>query len=1329
MFKGRTKKGHKPSQSFESRPPAPSISGPIISINSVFNTSHTALPLDLPPPPPQKDSPDYNSPPVSTEPPRLPPIPRIASVRQGDDKRFSYLPPHHGPPHLRGYSVDSWNRPIVVGGVQKASQMLPMETVQEFKHTRMLSENDADPRRDTPPLVQERFVPTIVTTFDSRPSTRNGGDSSRPSTATKGHKLSTSITSSAKPHMSVPVREPVVSPSQFPVQSHRAPPMPPNAVPQPQSQPPPPPPQPQPVIHSYISVPKLNPAPKPAKTKLNLLNMSRLLRRKQTPEIIVPVEEPSFTHRKGGSMSSLPSNYDPSIRGVRVHDFSTPRGGRNTSSSWSSEASYRLRYNTGRDSPGEQTPHTPVFKEVFEDDIPSQTSEAAVRAEVLANQDFIARNSDANFNAMNAQPVLPPFAPVKEQPQPTTPPTTTPNATAITDNQPMPSPAGSLPLKSPYELDSMSVPMPDMAPVQVPSLSPVVEDAPVLSTIIKRQSAVNRKRGFSASRGGLDYTKSINPRRSRANSTNQDISSSNLPSHMSSRASRFSFQLVGKDSAAQEQMLEERHKRREAAKRAQQQDEEVEDNVGEYNEDDFDFDGMDDMEEEIPMVGDDWNYGGEQQVKPKLPITIPNMPNFSPTTDSAVTESSPGIPMPVQGLGIMPGVVNDLELQNEAMHPVAGHSSMKINSPQQAVMVDQNFDFMDDDADDLYFDDGLIDEVNADSNEVEKFDESVFDDPSHPLYERKPVMKPVMEIVEEEDSKKEEDLKKEGDGSIHSLVPKNSVLSPSSEPKTFADYPNPHTSPEQLSSYHEVLAAATAKAFEQGRFKRASVDTTQTSENRDSFLPDRDSYLPEEADESPSHPGLIPDDSRHSKATTISPLIGPASESPPPEFVTPKKQSQRGVFFAVPQDNPYASMMGYASDFSDYDSTLEEDPIIAAANADALADDYDGEYGREFGFYARPSAEIDDEETTFANGGYFGPKEWSEIKRQRSTREPNLTPITERSEYSTRNSFVSLQAAQADIMRAAAHSPNLAQLARMSPGWDPDANMEALMRLRRGAFGGSQTSLGVGSNGGRDTPSSPLASSPIVAKMTEQKSWPTTGQSPALKDSMSKETTSSPAMLPVRPNRYTGEDWGTFSEEEIYQYQYRDSYQTPVPMPIPMQTSSLVTTSGKLQEAMAQETQKTTAAPTPISQGRSSTTTTASTSSVITNPNELPTPLKGRPAPIQTSEGNKLLSPFPMNGHKTGSGTFLLPATPVSPTLKSAGSKGHSRNGSDSVTYVREAIGDGEMHAEDDTDMDGQRNSQGYRWIVERRRRVSVLEGGDDQEVLVGRDVVPGGNI
>lgn len=83
-----------------------------------------------------------------------------------------------------------------------------------------------------------------------------------------------------------------------------------------------------------------------------------------------------------------------------------------------------------------------------------------------------------------------------------------------------------------------------------------------------------------------------------------------------------------------------------------------------------------------------------------------------------------------------------------------------------------------------------------------------------------------------------------------------------------------------------------------------------------------------------------------------------------------------------------------------------DDPMVAAANAEVLAYDTDGEYGQEFGFYSASEAGNVSAEQLFA-GGYFG-EAGMNLGQPRPflVRRPSLTPISERSECSYRNSMV-----------------------------------------------------------------------------------------------------------------------------------------------------------------------------------------------------------------------------------------------------------------------------------------------------------------------------------
>jgi hypothetical protein len=110
----------------------------------------------------------------------------------------------------------------------------------------------------------------------------------------------------------------------------------------------------------------------------------------------------------------------------------------------------------------------------------------------------------------------------------------------------------------------------------------------------------------------------------------------------------------------------------------------------------------------------------------------------------------------------------------------------------------------------------------------------------------------------------------------------------------------------------------------------------------------------------------------------------------------------------------------------------EDDDFIAAANAEALAYDDSGFYGQEFGFYARARSDSTGSnkgQTVEAiNGGFFGEDGDDPLRRQKSGREPDLTPITERSEFSARNSFINFGPASSGWGHGGVASPALARL-------------------------------------------------------------------------------------------------------------------------------------------------------------------------------------------------------------------------------------------------------------------------------------------------------------
>ncbi|KAJ4405660.1 hypothetical protein N0V82_010282 [Gnomoniopsis sp. IMI 355080] len=160
----------------------------------------------------------------------------------------------------------------------------------------------------------------------------------------------------------------------------------------------------------------------------------------------------------------------------------------------------------------------------------------------------------------------------------------------------------------------------------------------------------------------------------------------------------------------------------------------------------------------------------------------------------------------------------------------------------------------------------------------------------------------------------------------------------------------------------------------------------------------------------------------------------------------------------------------YAFD-NDDDDFYDED-FIAEANAEALAYDDEGFYGTEFGFYsAPPPARPHDDSSTgggIVYGGYFGPS--GALQRGLSTRnvlrEPNLTPITEMSEYSNRNSMLSMGGLPSATL-ADFRSPHME---------DFDYTLGGLQRLRGKTFGGSQISLSSSRDGSPRSERAPLHS-------------------------------------------------------------------------------------------------------------------------------------------------------------------------------------------------------------------------------------------------------------
>lgn len=733
---------------------------------------------------------------------------------------------------------------------------------------------------------------------------------------------------------------------------------------------------------------------KSGKAMLHLLNPMSLLARRRSSQVAGRTEDANIRARS--VIPAIPDDYDPRIRGNIIHDFSAPRPRRNLSaapvllhgvtnrhsSHEPSQAANGTQSCTNdwtaplNDQRKRHSEYSPVFREHFEED------QKALQVENKAYlQSSLLTNPSNHENDAKSVPVFARNLP-SSLPDPDREPPTTDNNASTKGQEAEPTNDG-----APLDADTVEI----------------VPHQPL-----------------------------------------------GLPKHLKSNASRFSFDMNGVESSTQEKLLEEKHKEKEAARRAKARLE------GEFSdaEDDFDndlIDDMDDLEEKIPGVNvdadeeydfDDFSGPGDILNKSWL------APGLSPVISSP---SSPNAPSMVPSSNAQSGqtLAPELErsqssstydtaaahLNNETLsnHKAEAIPQSAAASPSVAPQMTANTHLntsqllVDEEDDDLYFDDGEFGDLTADI-EGEKFDESIFDDETSHLYERKPAGQRAASVRQEEpnpgigDAMNERDGLSGHDGDLkhvpsmasdyREVVPRmyghEEVIPELGPAKSYGGVLSEHN----LEALHSALAKAANDSATNDRFGR-SVSVSEQSLGHESVTQIVD-----------SHSGLVSDDSHLSQLADV---VGVES-----------------VFEDF--------------DYDDNDSALYDDPIIAAANAEALENDDEGFYGQEFGFYAQAYGNCTSELT---NGGYFGPRGIEGITRSFSSRgkfrEPSLTPITERSEWSTRNSVISLAA------HGAAHSnplssPGLAQLVDMGSIED-EMTLSALLRLRRGAWGGSNGSL------------------------------------------------------------------------------------------------------------------------------------------------------------------------------------------------------------------------------------------------------------------------------
>lgn len=264
-------------------------------------------------------------------------------------------------------------------------------------------------------------------------------------------------------------------------------------------------------------------------------------------------------------------------------------------------------------------------------------------------------------------------------------------------------------------------------------------------------------------------------------------------------------------------------------------------------------------------------------------------------------------------------------------------------------------------------------------------------------------------------------------------------------------------------------------------------------------------------------------------------------------------------------------------------------------------------------------------------------------------------------------------------------------------------NMETLMKLRRGAWGGSQRS----NTSSRGEGSSPMNSSPVVPRGDPRAMW----SSPIRQEVPKLDADASAEEEDEEGEGFYEEylDDANYEQEEM-EYQgrrYEDEWED-------------ASNEGSESDYDDQ------------GQGNDSPTIRASPYGHLSQ--ESPSPVKSLPSPGFMGEDfarkthqdlPSLITPAsPSTASTTSTSQTIHPGTAgtsvfttstrpnslglISPTSPTPAQKGHSRSGSDSVAYVRERDEDGGP----------------FRWFLERRRT-----GEDGVENLVGRTLVEGGRI
>ena len=477
---------------------------------------------------------------------------------------------------------------------------------------------------------------------------------------------------------------------------------------------------------------------------------------------------------------------------------------------------------------------------------------------------------------------------------------------------------------------------------------------------------------------------------------------SHLPS-TASHNSRFSFQLNSDHCIEQEKALEDKHKQKQAARHTKNVSV-ADSRFDDFDEDSLDYDDMmDDMgyEEEIPTMNADeeiTSTGLGDKCLSSFSNSLTQDADKSKFSDTTRTSSQSHY------------TASSQERVSQETNIVTAYSLQQTQAPVGPEPHPTEGGYTEPTSfGDMYFSDGLIDEsiIDAVSGADGTFDESLLDSPVQTT-EHQPVDDfPTPTRAHGKQRQSLDDEEEYSSEIVKTTIYQDDPFGISDErtpTKPAPDWsvlqPNASAPSNNLNAYHNALVEATSQAVRDGKFTRQNSVLTASS-----------IY------------------SSHSSAADQSAgdLLGDEND-----------------------------ILGARQPLEDNEG--EDDLMVAAANAQALASEDDSFYAQEFGFYRNPNTTGDGE---LHNGGYFG--EANFLGASLRNREPNLTPITERSEYSTRNSVVGStpwgppstgpwgppsSASQTNLT-----NPGLKDLAARVGMDDEDMTLGQLLRLRKETFG------------------------------------------------------------------------------------------------------------------------------------------------------------------------------------------------------------------------------------------------------------------------------------